>query len=59
MKKLIFSVFVVAVAFVAPNTPALAQRETDQGVSIETDVILLRRDLRGDKKKLIALNPSL
>lgn len=56
MKKLIFSCFVLAAAFVATNSPALAQRETATGVTVDTDVVLLRRDLRGDKKKLIALN---
>ena len=56
MKKLIFSCFVLTVAFVASNIPALAQRETATGVDVQTDLSLLRRDLRGDKKKLIALN---
>ncbi|HEU4433837.1 MAG TPA: hypothetical protein VFR51_10595 [Pyrinomonadaceae bacterium] len=55
MKKLLVSFFVLAVAFVATNSVAVAQ-ETATGVSIETDVALLRRDLRSDKKKLIALN---
>ena len=55
MKKLLVSFFVLAVAFVATNSVAVAQ-ETATGVSIETDVSLLRRDLRSDKKKLIALN---
>jgi hypothetical protein len=55
MKKILVSFFVLAVAFVASNT-ALAQTETATGVNIETDVALLRRDLRADKKKLIALN---
>ncbi len=56
MKKLIFSCLVLTVAFVASNIPALAQRETATGVDVQTDLSLLRRDLRGDKKKLIALN---
>ena len=56
MKKLIVSFFVLAVAFVATNSTALAQTETAAGVNVETDVALLRRDLRADKKKLIAMN---
>jgi hypothetical protein len=47
------------VALVATNITALAQRETASGVSVETDLALLRRDLRADKKKLIALNVPL
>jgi hypothetical protein len=56
MKKLIVSFFVLALAFLAANTTALAQTETAAGVNVETDVALLRRDLRSEKKKLIALN---
>ena len=56
MKKLIFSSMVLVLALVSVNSTALAQRETSTGVDVETDVILLRRDLRGDKKQLIALN---
>jgi hypothetical protein len=56
MKKLVFSFLVLAIAFVATNSTARAQRETSAGVDVETDLILLRRDLRSDKKKLIALN---
>jgi hypothetical protein len=59
MKKLIFSSLVLVVALMATNIMALAQRETASGVEVETDVILLRRDLRADKKQLIALNLSL
>ena len=56
MKKLIFSSMVLALAFVTANSAALAQRETSTGVDVETDVMLLRRDLRSEKKQLIALN---
>jgi hypothetical protein len=56
MKKLIVSLFVLAVALVASNGTARAQSETSAGVNVDTDVALLRRDLRSDKKKLIALN---
>ena len=56
MKKLIFSFLILAVALVAGTSTAVAQRETANGVAIERDIALLRRDLRADKKKLIALN---
>ena len=56
MKKLIFSFLVLTAVLVAGNSTAFAQRETSAAVAIETDVVLLRRDLRSDKKKLIALN---
>ena len=59
MRKLMFSCLVLATALVATNITALAQRETASGVSVETDLALLRRDLRADKKKLIALNVPL
>ena len=56
MKKLIFSCLVIAMTTGAANLTALAQKETPTGVDVEQDIALLRRDLRGDKKKLIALN---
>jgi hypothetical protein len=59
MKKLIFTSFVLALAFIGANISAFAQRETATGASVETDLELLRRDLRSEKKKLIALNVPL
>ena len=56
MKKFVFSAMVLVLVFVASNSTALAQRETSTGVDVETDVVLLRRDLRSEKKQLIALN---
>lgn len=56
MKQLLVSLFVLAVALVGSGSSALAQTETAAGVNVDTDVALLRRDLRTDKKKLIALN---
>ena len=35
---------------------ATARTESSVGVNVDTDVALLRRDLRSEKKKLIALN---
>ena len=59
MKKLIFSPMVLVLTFMATYSSALAQRETATGVEVDTDVILLRRDLRAEKKQLIALNLTL
>ena len=56
MKKSLFSCLVLLVAVLAANSIAFAQKETPTGVNIDTDLMLLRRDLRGDKKQLIALN---
>jgi len=50
MRKLIFSFLVLAMALVAGSSTAFAQKETTNGVAIETDVVLLRRDLRTDKR---------
>lgn len=54
--KIVFSCLVLALAFTAASATAFAQRETATGVEVERDLELLRRDLRADKKKLIALN---
>ena len=59
MLKMIFCCLVLAFPFIAGNSPVLAQRETATGISVETDLELLRRDLRAEKKKLIALNVPL
>jgi len=59
MQKIIFSCFVLMLVFTAANTKALAQRETDKGMDVEKDLLLLRRDLRAEKKKLIAMNVPL
>ena len=59
MKKFMFSFLVMVAGMLATNGTALAQTETSTGVDVETDVILLRRDLRSDKKQLIALNLKL
>ena len=56
MKKSIFSCLVLLIAVMAANSIAFAQRETASGVNVETDLALVRRDLRADKKQLIALN---
>lgn len=59
MARMILSCVVLTIAFTAASTTAFAQRETATGIEIERDLALLRRDLRADKKKLIALNVPL
>ena len=59
MIKTIFSCFVLLLAFAAANSTALAQRETANGVEVEKDLALLRRDIRAEKKKIIAANLTL
>jgi hypothetical protein len=59
MMKIIFSCFVLLLAFTAANTTLLAQRETASGVEVEKDLALIRRDIRAEKKKLIAANVSM
>jgi len=54
-----FSCLVLTIAFATAGTTAFAQRETATGVEVERDLALLRRDLRGEKKQLIALNVPL
>jgi hypothetical protein len=58
MKKIILSGCALILALTAASA-AFAQRETDKGVEVEKDLELLRRDLRAEKKKLIAANVPL
>ena len=55
MLKLIFSCLLIALAC----STSFAQRETAAGVETDKDIELLRRDLRSEKKQLIALNVPL
>src|SRR5258705_11301883 len=57
--KIIFCCLVLLLAFSAANNTAVAQRETANGVEVEKDLALLRRDIRAEKKKIIAANISL
>ena len=52
MLKVIFSFLVIVLTF----STSFAQRETNAGAEPEKDLELLRRDLRAEKKQLIALN---
>jgi hypothetical protein len=46
-------------AFAGANSTAVAQRETANGVEVEKDLALIRRDIRAEKKKIIAANMTL
>jgi len=59
MTRIILSCFVLAIAFMAASTTTLAQVETANGVEVEKDLALVRRNLRAEKKQLIALNVPL
>ena len=57
--KIIFSCFVLCLAFAGANSTAVAQIETANGVEVEKDLALIRRDIRAEKKKIIAANMTL
>ncbi len=56
MNKLVVSFFALILMSAAAQTTAFAQKETANGVEVEKDLALVRRDLRSEKKQLIALN---
>jgi hypothetical protein len=57
--KILSLCLLIALAFTAASDTALAQRETGDGVTVDENLSLLRRDLRAEKKKLVALNVPL
>ena len=57
--KILFSCFVLVLVLTAAHSCAFAQRETANGVEVEKDLALLRRDIRADKKQIIAANLTL
>lgn len=59
MKRIIFSLMVGVFTLAAGSLIAVAQRETASGVQVEKDIELLRRDLRSEKKKILAANVPL
>lgn len=58
MKRLLISIVGVTILTASAAT-AFAQQETDKGILVEKDILLLRQDLRGEKKKIIAMNVPL
>ena len=59
MIKTIFSCLVIVLAIAGASGTVFAQRETATGISVDTDIELMRKDLRAEKKKIIALNVPL
>src|SRR5215218_3359058 len=59
MRRTAFTCLVLSVALATPSARALAQRETPTGVEVEKDLALLRRNLRSEKKQILALNVPL
>src|SRR5215467_4442123 len=59
MKKVIFSCVALAIVLGAGSAGFAQTTETATGVSVETDLVLLRKNLREEKKQLIALNVPL
>jgi hypothetical protein len=59
MKKTILSCFALIFVLALVSSSAFAQKETATGIQVERDIELLRRDLRSEKKKIIALNVPL
>ena len=59
MKRPLFSLLALVCAVTAPSSSAIAQKETATGVEVEKDIALLRRNLRAEKKKVVALNMPL
>jgi hypothetical protein len=55
MNRTLFTTLALVIAFAAPNSTALAQKDTAT-VDVEKDIALLRRNLRSEKKKIIAAN---
>ncbi len=49
----------MVVALAAPSTRSFAQQETATGVEVEKDLALVRRNLRAEKKKILAANVPL
>ena len=59
MNRPLFSLLALVCAVTAPSSSAIAQKETATGVEVEKDIALLRRNLRTEKKKVVALNMPL
>ena len=57
--KIFFTFLVVLLAVSGSESSVLAQRETANGVEVEKDLALLRRDIRAEKKQIIAANLTL
>jgi hypothetical protein len=59
MTKTVISCCVFVLAFTAFSIATFGQKETDSGITIDRDIALMRRDLRSEKKQIIAANVPL
>ena len=59
MTKMLLAVLALAAGVAAPGRSAAAQKETASGVEVEKDLALIRKNLRAEKKKILAANVSL
>ena len=59
MGRIILACCVLTITLTAASRSAFAQTETATGVEVERDLALMRRNLRSEKKQLIALNVPL
>lgn len=59
MNKTFFAILALCFTLSAMATSAPAQRETQTGYQVEKDLDLLRRDIRAEKKKIVAMNVPL
>ena len=59
MMRIICSGFALLLAIAAFNCTALAQTETANGIEVDKDIALMRRNIRAEKKQIIAANISL
>ena len=59
MKKAFYWFLGLTVIVMAANVAITAQTETETGIQVEKDLALMRRDLRSEKKKIIAMNVPL
>ena len=59
MTRTILTGLTMVVALAAPSARSFAQQETVTGVEVEKDLALVRRNLRAEKKKILAANVPL
>jgi len=58
-KRIAFSLIIGMLAFAAGAASVFAQHETASGIEVEKNLDLIRRDLRAEKKKILAANVPL
>ena len=59
MTRTMLTGLTMLVALAAPTSRSFAQKETATGIEVEKDLALVRRNLRSEKKKILAENVPL